>query len=77
MARLAVKLPELLTVTGPGCPTAAPPTLIPGPKLASVVWFTQLVKLPVTVIVGVELGTPAFEVMEVITGWPASTVKLA
>ena len=37
--------------TGPETPSAAPPTLIPGPKLAVVVPFTQLVYWPIIVTV--------------------------
>src|ERR1035438_2799610 len=43
MAISAVALVGLATVTGPGCPAAAPPTAMPGPKLATVVPCTKCV----------------------------------
>ena len=43
MTMEAVALVELLTVTGPGCPSAAPPTAMPAPKLATVVPCTKCV----------------------------------
>src|SRR5580692_890176 len=58
MIRLAVRLVALLTVTGPETPSAAPPTLMPGPKLAVVVPLTQLVYWPVMVTVTEAPGVP-------------------
>jgi hypothetical protein len=74
--RLAVKLVPLFTVTGPKVPAAAPPTEIPGPKLAFVVPLTQLVKAPVTVTLSDCVGAIAFGLIAVIAATPASTVKL-
>ena len=54
--RSAVKLVALLTVTGPNAPAAAPPTAMPGPKLAFVVPLAQLVNAPVTVTLSVCVG---------------------
>ena len=61
MLIVAVKLPALETVTGPDCPTGAPPTLIPGPKPTVVSWLTQFVPFAVIITARAdEPGAPAF-----------------
>jgi hypothetical protein len=49
MAKLATATVGLLTVTGPNAPAAAPPTAMPGPKLATVLPWKKLVFSPVMV----------------------------
>jgi hypothetical protein len=49
IARLAVAEVGLVTVTGPGLLDGAPPTEMPGPKLAEVLPLTKLVYSPVMV----------------------------
>jgi hypothetical protein len=49
MAKLATATVGLLTVTGPNAPAAAPPTAMPGPKLATVLPWKKLVYSPVMV----------------------------
>ena len=70
---LAVVAP--VTVIGPAAPTAPPPTAMPGPKLAVVVPFTQLVNWPVSATGTVEFGTPMFGEIRVMAGVPACTLN--
>ena len=56
VTRLAVRLVALLTVTGPNAPAVAPPTEMPGPKLALVVPLAQFVNAPVTLTLSVCVG---------------------
>src|ERR1700721_3528205 len=71
---LAVMLVALLKVTGPDAPSAAPPTLISGPKLA-VVAAVQFVYWPVTLTATLAPAVPMLGLICVMTGVPAVTLK--
>src|ERR1017187_1263501 len=73
--RFAVRLVALLTVTGPNVPAVAPPTEMPGPKLAFVV-PPQLVKAPVIVTLSDCVGRIVLGLIRVTVGTPASTLKV-
>src|SRR6202795_4592916 len=77
VTRLAVRLVAPLTVTGPKVPAGAPPTAIPGPKLAFVVGLTQLVNAPVITTLSVCVGLIVFGLIKVTAGTPAITVNVA
>jgi hypothetical protein len=54
----ATAVVELFTMTGPELPSAAPPTEMPGPKLACVLPWKKLLKVPVMVTVKLCPGCP-------------------
>ena len=72
----ATAVVALDTVTGPAAPSAAPPTEIPAPKLATVEPCTKLVYAPVIVTDKVWPGDPVFGAIERICA-AGFTVRLA
>ena len=74
--RFAVSDVPLVTVTGPNVPAVAPPTEMPGPKLAVVVPLTQFVKAPVKLTLSVCVGRIVFGLIAITVGTPASTVNV-
>src|ERR1035441_10558477 len=65
IANWAVALVGLVTVSAPGCPSGAPATLIPGPKLASVWAGMKFVLRPLRTTVRISPAFPAVGLMEV------------
>ena len=74
----AVRVMALFTVTVPNVPAVAPPTLIPGPKLAFVVPLAQCVNSPVMdTLVEDCVGAMLFGVIVATAGTPAITLNVA
>src|SRR5579863_8294636 len=72
---VAVAEVGLVTLTDPKAPSAAPPTEMALPKLATVLFAVKLVEVPVMVTVTVEFGAPTFGLITVIVGKPDVTVR--